>query len=63
MSGQGDDPLTRALSWIEHVGKPMKEDVEGLKRAVWWAFGGGWAVGIFLGAIGPYLLKKLGLAG
>lgn len=63
MSGGGDDPLTRALSWIEDVGKPMRAEVEGLKRAMFWGMGAAVTAGVFLGIMGPYLLKKLGLAG
>ena len=63
MSGGGDDPLTRALSWIEDVGKPMKIEVEGLKRATVWGMASAVTAGVFLGVLGPYLLKKLGLTG
>lgn len=63
MSADGGDPLTRALTWIDEVGKPMRAEVEGLKRAMWWLVGAGGAVGLILGALGPFLLKKWGLSG
>jgi len=63
MSGEGgNDPLTRALAWIEHVGNPLRKEVDGLKRAFWWAAGAIGGAGIILGWLSPYLLKKLGLS-
>lgn len=60
MSGDGADPLTQALTWIEHVGKPMRADVEGIKRSIWWASGGCMGMGMILGLFMPTILKKLG---
>lgn len=44
------------------VGEPMRTDVEGLKRAVWWAAGSAMGAGLALGLFAPYILRKLGLA-
>jgi hypothetical protein len=48
-------------AWIEYVGKPMERDVEALKRAMWTMFGGGTGVGVVVGLLAPFLLKKMGL--
>lgn len=64
MAGAADDKqlLARTIAWVEEVGRPMKGEVEGLKRAVWWVSGLAMGAGVILGLIGPYVLKKLGLA-
>ena len=59
MGGEDDiDPK----AWIALVGKPMRQEVEGLKRALWWASGMAMGAGVILGLLGPYILKKLGLS-
>jgi len=57
MSGGEDDPEF----WIKYVGEPMRKDVDGLKRAFWWAAGGCGGAGVVLGMLMPYVMKKLGL--
>ncbi len=61
MDGGNGDQLSRTVAWVEEVGRPMKTEVEGLKRALWWAAGSAMGAGLILGLIGPYILKKLGL--
>lgn len=68
MAGERDSPGARAMAWIDDVGRPMRQDVEGLKRAFWWAAGTCGGAGVVLGVVGaiatqmaPYVLKKLGL--
>ncbi len=58
MSGGEDDD---SRWWIKYIGDPMRRDVEGLKRSFWWAAGGTGGVGVVLGLLAPYILKKLGL--
>ncbi len=53
---------SEVASWIKYVGVPMEKEVEALKRALWTMGGGGVGVGMILGLIAPFLLKKLGLA-
>jgi hypothetical protein len=48
-------------AWIILVGNPMRREVEGLKRAMWWAAGSAMGAGVVLGLVAPYILKKLGL--
>lgn len=55
------EKIDRTVAWVEEIGRPMKAEVEGLKRAFWWAGGAFIGAGVILGLIGPYILKKLGL--
>ena len=48
-------------AWIKLVGNPMRQEVEGLKRAFWWAGGALLGSGMVFGWLSPYILKKLGL--
>lgn len=48
-------------AWVQLIGIPMQQTVEGLKRAIWWASGMAFGGGLVSGLIGPYVLKKLGL--
>lgn len=63
MAGGDDDPGARALMWIEYIGAPMKTEMEGIKRAFWWGYGGCIGAGVVLGLLAPFILKKLGLSG
>ncbi len=56
----GDDDVDPD-AWIKLVGNPMRREVEGLKRALWWASGIAMGAGVVLGWLSPYILKKLGL--
>lgn len=62
MGEEHDALIARTVAWVEEVGRPMKTEMEGLKRALWWASGLAMGAGVILGLLGPYLLKKLGLA-
>jgi hypothetical protein len=53
--------IAKTIAWVEEVGRPMRTEVEGLKRAFWWAAGGIFWAGIIVGGLSPYVLKKLGL--
>lgn len=57
----GNDPLTEVRAWIEHVGRPMVEDVRALKRNFWTAAGFFGGAGVVFGLIAEPILRKLGL--
>lgn len=61
MSDGGIDPLAEVVGWVREVGRPMKADVDALKRAFWWAAGSAMGAGVVLGLLAPYVLRKLGL--
>jgi hypothetical protein len=56
----GNDQIARTIAWVEEVGRPMRQEVEGLKRAIWWAAGSAMGAGLILGLFAPTILKKLG---
>lgn len=54
--------LAEIATWIDYIGEPMRRDVDGLRRMVWWVGGAGVGSGAVLGLLLPYILKKLGLS-
>lgn len=50
------------VQWIELVGKPAVEKIDGLQRAFTWAVGAAVGAGVVLGLLAPYILRKLGLS-
>lgn len=55
----GEDDVDPS-AWIKLVGNPMRQEVEGIKRALWWASGSAMGAGIVLGLFAPTIMKKLG---